>query len=131
MCPSKMYIKIVCLEFKWLNLKNCVAFCQSVSCSASLSLHFWHFIIATKKIKLDFNISTAKWIIWFKTLLEKTLQTTESTTNSWEFFCFKAVPNFYIEWIQVYKETGLRRVIYQHPNTINTFQTQIYCFKWS
>ena len=38
----------------------------------------------------------------------------------------KTFPNFYIKWIQIYRKTRYRRVIYHYPNTINIFQLQIY-----
>ena len=88
---------------------------------------FWDFIVTPKKLKLDLNIITAKWILWFKTIPGETLQTTEWTTNSWKFWCLcKRFPNFYIKWIQIYRKTRYRRVIYRYPNTINIFQLQIY-----
>ena len=92
-------------------------------CSTLLSLHFWHFIIAPEKLKLDFNINTAKWI------LEKQLQTTESRTNSWEFwYLCKRFSNFYIKWIQIYRETEIQEGYLSIPHhTINTFQRQICC----
>ena len=91
--------------------------------STLLSLHFWHFIVAPEKLKLDFNISTAKWI------LEKQLQTTESRTNSWEFwYLCKRVSNFYIKWIQIYRETEIQEgYLSISHHTINTFQKQISC----
>ena len=66
--------------------------------SASLLLHFWDFIVAPKKLKLGFNNSTAKWILWFKTIPGKKLQTNKWTTNSWELWCLcKRFSNFYIK----------------------------------
>ena len=57
-----------------------------------------------------------------KTIPGKTLQTTEWTTNSWEFWCLcKRFTNFYIKWIQIY----YRRIIFKYRNRINTFQWQI------
>ena len=94
-----------------------------ISYSASFSLHLWHFIIAPKILKLDFNICTTKLILWLKTVAGKTLQTNESTTNSWEFWCLcKRFPNFYIKWIQIYRKIRLQEDYFQYPNEINTFQ---------
>ena len=91
-------------------------------------LHSWDFIAAPKKVKLDFNISTAKWILWLKTIPGKTLQTTEWMTSSGEFWHLcKRFPNLYIKWIQIYRKLDYGRVFCQYPNTINTFQWQICC----
>ena len=69
MCPRKMYVKVVCQEFKCFlyNLFGQTVYYSAspslnVLCDpgASLLLHFWDFIVAPKKLKLDFNISTAK-----------------------------------------------------------------------
>ena len=55
-------------------------------------------MVAPEKVKLDFIISTAKWILWFKTIPGKSLQTTEQTTKIWEFWCLcKSFSNVY--WI--------------------------------
>ena len=43
-------------------------------------LHIWHFIIVPKRLRLDFNISTVKWILWFKAVPGKIQQCASSTT---------------------------------------------------
>ena len=81
---------------------------SSVSSSVPFLLHFWDSVVASKKLKLDFNINTAKWIFWFKTVPGKTLHIPESMTNSWEFWYFcNSFPIFYIKLIRIYRETGL------------------------
>ena len=96
--------------------------------NVSLLFRFSCFIVTPKKLKLDFNISTAKQMLWFKNVLGKSLQTTEWTTNSYKFWCLcKRFPKFYIKWIKVSGKTRFRSVIYRYPNTINKFQWQIGC----
>ena len=60
---------------------------------------------------------------------EKILRTTESATNSWEFWCFcKRFSNFYLTWIQIYRETEMQEGYFSIPHhMINTFQKQICC----
>ena len=62
------------------------------TCSSILVPHFcfifWGFIVAPKKLKLDFNINAAKWILWVKTIPWTNIQTTEWTTNIESFDAF-------------------------------------------
>ena len=88
-----MNVKIVCWEFKWLRYTfiwvNCLLLCQSFFKREIRSfawrrtsqyivvphvcyISYRHFIIAPKKLKLDFNICTIKWIFWLKTVPGKT-----------------------------------------------------------
>ena len=89
-----------------------------ISISALLLPYFWDFKVTPKILKL-------KWILWFNTVPGKTPQTTDSATNSWEIWCFcKRFPNFYIKWIQIYRETELQEGYLWISNTINAFQWQ-------
>ena len=89
-------------------------------------LHFWDFIVAFKKLKLDFNISTVKWILWFQTIPGRTLQTIEWTTNRILIDVFvRGFPSFTKNEFKFIGKLDCRRVIYQYPNTINAFQLQI------
>ena len=89
---------------------------------------FWDSIVTRKKIKLDFDITPAKWILWFKIIPAKTLQTTEWMTNSLEFWCLsQGFPKFYIKWIQIMEKLNCWRIIFQYPDSIRTFQCQTCC----
>ena len=72
-------------------------------------LHFWHFIIAPKKLKLDFNM-----------FQEKQLPKNESTTNSWEFWCLcvfvRGSPIFTENAFKFIVKLNYRRIYYQYPN---------------
>ena len=53
---------------------------------------FWDSIVTPKKIKLDFDITPAKWILWFKIIPATTLQTTEWMIQFRVLMSFSEVP---------------------------------------
>ena len=102
--------------------KNLSNFMQYLTFTAFLTFHN-----GTYKIKTWFQRLDSKMNPLIQNCSRKKIQTTEPTTNSWEFWCFyKRFSNFYIKWVQIYRENWQEYLSIPH-HTINTFQKQICC----